>query len=76
MKRYQSEFSNLAVVEQHLLNAAVSLRAAEHRLEEGQLRKEIRAILDSLAETVELAGRAKHIMLNEWRRAEVTRPAA
>jgi hypothetical protein len=74
MPWYQKEFLALVVVEQHLLNAAVSLRAAEHRLGDGQLREEIRAILSSLEDTVGLAGRAKLIMLHEWRMA--SQPAA
>jgi hypothetical protein len=66
----------LFAVEQHLLNGAVSLRSAERRLGDGQIRAEVRAILESLQETVELTQRAKRIMLHEWRLAEERRSAA
>jgi hypothetical protein len=45
MNRYDAEMSTLFVVEEKLLNAAVSLRSAERRLGDGQLREEIREIL-------------------------------
>ena len=45
MSRYDAEMSRLFAVEQQLLNAAVSLRSAEHRIGNGQLREEIREIL-------------------------------
>jgi hypothetical protein len=76
MNRYDAEVPTLFAVEQQLLNAAVSLRSAEHRLSDGELREEIREILRSLEETTELARRAKRIMLNEWRLAEMNRAAA
>ena len=76
MTRYADECSRLFAVEQHLLNAAVSLRSAERRLSDGQIREQVRAILESVQETVELTRRAKGIMLHEWRLAEARRPAA
>ncbi len=76
MNRYDAEMSTLFAVEQQLLNATVSLRSAEHRLGDGQLREEIREILRSVEETTELAKRVKRIMLNEWRLAEANQPAA
>ena len=76
MNRYDAEVLTLFAVEQQLLNAAVSLRSAEHRLSDGESREEIREILRSVEETTELAGRAKRIMLNEWRLAESKRTAA
>lgn len=54
----------------------MSLRSAERRLSDGQLREEIREILRSVGETTELTRRAKRIMLNEWRLAEAHQPAA
>ncbi len=76
MNRYDAEMSMLFAVEQQLLNAAVSLRSAERRLSDGQLREEIREILRSVEETTELTRRAKQIMLNQWRLAEAHQPAA
>ncbi len=76
MNRYDAEMSKLFAVEQQLLNAAVSLRSAEHRLSNGQLREEIREILRSLEDTTELTKRVKRIMLNEWRLAEAKQAAA
>ncbi len=76
MNRYDAEVLTLFAVEQQLLNAAVSLRSAEHRLSDGELREEIREILRSVEETTELARRAKRIMLNQWRSAEVNQAAA
>jgi hypothetical protein len=76
MNRYDAEMSKLFSVEQQLLNAAVSLRSAEHRLGKGQLREEIREILCSLEGTIELTKRVKRIMLNEWRLAEAKQDAA
>ncbi len=76
MNRYDAEMSTLFAVEQQLLNAAVSLRSAERRLSDGQLREEIREILRSVEETTELTRRAKRIMLNQWRLAEAHQPAA
>ena len=76
MNRYDAEMSTLFAVEQQLLNAAVSLHSAEHRLGHGQLREEIREILRSVEETTELTKRVKRIMLNEWRLAETNQPAA
>jgi hypothetical protein len=54
----------------------VSLRSAEHRLSDGELREEIREILRSLEETTELGRRAKRIMLNQWRLSEANQAAA
>jgi hypothetical protein len=76
MNRYDAEALTLFAVEQQLLNAAVSLRSAEHRLSDGALREEIREILRSVEETTELARRAKRIMLNQWRSAEANQAAA
>ena len=76
MNRYDAEALTLFAVEQQLLNAAVSLRSAEHRLSDGALREEIREILHSVEETTELARRAKRIMLNQWRSAEANQAAA
>jgi hypothetical protein len=76
MNRYDAEVLTLFAVEQQLLNAAVSLRSAEHRLSDGELREEIREILRSVEETTELARRAKRIMLNQWRSAEANQAAA
>ena len=76
MNRYDAEALTLFAVEQQLLNAAVSLRSAEHRLSDGALRVEIREILHSVEETTELARRAKRIMLNQWRLAEANQAAA
>ena len=76
MSGYNAEVMTLFAVEQQLLNAAVSLRSAEHRLSDGELREEIREILRSVEETVELTRRAKRIMLNEWRLAETKQTAA
>ena len=76
MSGSNAELMTLFAVEQQLLNAAVSLRSAEHRLSDGELRKEIREILRSVEETVELTRRAKRIMLNEWRLAETKQTAA
>ena len=76
MNRYDAEMSALFAVEQQLLNAAVSLRSAERRLGDGQLREEIREILRSVEETTELTKSVKRIMLNEWRLAEAKQPAA
>ncbi len=76
MNRYDAEMLTLFAVEQQLFNAAVSLRSAQHRLNNGELRNEIRAILDSLEATTDLTRRVKRIMLNEWRLAEVDKPAA
>ena len=76
MNRYDAEMSRLFAVEQQLLNAAVSLRSAEHRLSNGQLRDEIGEILCSLEGTIELTKRVKRIMLNEWRLAEAKQDAA
>ncbi|HVI85710.1 MAG TPA: hypothetical protein VNA86_10365 [bacterium] len=76
MNRYDAEALTLFAVEQQLLNAAVSLRSAEHRLSDGALREEIREILHSVEETTELARRAKRIMLNQWRLAEANQAAA
>jgi hypothetical protein len=76
MNRYDAEALTLFAVEQQLLNAAVSLRSAEHRLSDGALREEIREILRSVEETTELARRAKRIMLNQWRLAEANQAAA
>ncbi len=76
MTRYQREFLTLVVVEQHLLNAAGSLRAVEHRLGDGLLREEIRALLSSLEGTVGLAGRAKRNMFHEGQTAKANHPAA
>ncbi len=76
MNRYDAEMLTLFAVEQQLLNAAVSLRSAEHRLSNGQLREEIREILRSLEDTTELAQRVKRIMLNESRLAEAKQAAA
>ena len=76
MNRYDAEMAKLFAVEQQLLNAAVSLRSAEHRLGKGQLREEIRDILSSLEGTTELAQRVKRIMLNESRLAEAKQAAA
>jgi hypothetical protein len=53
-----------------LLNAAVSLRAAERRLRDGQLGEQVRAIVQSVGETVDLTRRAKQTLLHEWRAAE------
>lgn len=76
MNRYDAEMLTLFAVEQQLLNAAVSLRSAERRLSNGQLREEIREILRSLEDTTELAMRVKRIMLNEWRLGEAKQDAA
>jgi hypothetical protein len=76
MNRYDAEMSKLFAVERQLLNAAVSLRSAEHRLGHGQLGEEIREILCSLEGTMELTKRVKRIMLNEWRLAEAKQDAA
>ena len=76
MNGYDAEVLTVFAVEQQLLNAAVSLRSAEHRLSDGELREEIREILRSLEETTELARRAKRIMLNQWRLAEANKAAA
>lgn len=76
MTRYQTEFLTLVVVEQHLLNAAGSLRAVEHHLGDGQLREEIRALLSSLERTVGLAGRAKRNIFREGGTAKAHHPAA
>jgi hypothetical protein len=76
MSGSNAELMTLFAVEQQLLNAAVSLRSAEHRLSDGELREEIREILRSVEETVELTRRAKRIMLNEWRLAETKQTAA
>ncbi len=76
MNQYDAEMLTLFAVEQQLLNAAVSLRSAERRLCNGQLREEIREILRSLEDTTELAMRVKRIMLNEWRLAEAKQDAA
>ena len=76
MNRYDAEMSKLFAVEQQLLNAAVSLRSAEHRIRNGQLREEIREILSSLEGTTELTKRVKRIMLNEWRLDEAKQAAA
>ena len=76
MSGYNAEVMTLFAVEQQLLNAAVSLRSAEHRLSDGELREEIREILRSVEETVELTRRVKRIMLNEWRLAETKQTAA
>jgi hypothetical protein len=76
MSGYNAEVMTLFAVEQQLLNAAVSLRSAEHRLSDGELREEIREILRSVEETVELTRRVKRIMLNEWRLAETKQAAA
>ncbi|HET8999672.1 MAG TPA: hypothetical protein VFP86_08510 [bacterium] len=76
MNRYDAEMSKLFAVEQQLLNTAVSLRSAEHRLGNGQLREEIREILRSVEDTTELTKRVKRIMLNEWRLAEAKQDAA
>ena len=76
MNRYDAEVRTLFAVEQQLLNAAVSLRSAERRLSDGELREEIREILRSVEETTELARRAKRIMLNQWRLGETNRAAA
>ena len=76
MTRYADECSRLFAVEQHLLNAAVSLRSAERRLSDGQIREQVRAILESLQEAVELTQTAKRTMLHEWRLAEARRSAA
>jgi len=76
MTRYADECSRLFAVEQHLLNAAVSLRSAERRLSDGQIREQVRAILESVQEAVALTQTAKRIMLHEWRLAEARRPAA
>jgi hypothetical protein len=76
MNRYDAEISTLFIVEQHLLNAAVSLRSAERRLSDGQLREEIRQILRSVEATADLTKRVNHIMLKEWRLAEATPSAA
>jgi hypothetical protein len=76
MNRYDAEMLTLFAVEQQLLNAAVSLRSAEHRLSNGQLREEIREILRSLEDTTELAQRVKRIMLNESRLVEAKQAAA
>jgi hypothetical protein len=76
MNRYDAEMLTLFAAEQQLLNAAVSLRSAEHRLGSGQLREEIREILRSVEETTELTRRVKRIMLNEGRLAEAKQDAA
>ena len=76
MNGYDAEALTLFAVEQQLLNAAVSLRSAEHRLSDGALREEIREILRSVEETTELARRAKRIMFNQWRLAEANQAAA
>jgi hypothetical protein len=76
MNRYDAEVQTLFAVEQQLLNAAVPLRSAEHRLSDGELREEIREILRSLEETTQLARRAKRMMLNQWRLAEANQAAA
>jgi len=76
MPRYAEELSKLFVAEQHLLNAAVSLRTAERRLTDGTLREQVRAILQAVQETVELTQRTNRIMLKEWRSVEAKRPAA
>ena len=76
MSGSNAELMTLFAVEQQLLNAAVSLRSAEHRLSDGELREEIREILRSVEETVELTRRVKRIMLNEWRLAETKQAAA
>lgn len=76
MNRYDAEMLTLLAVEQQLLNAAVSLRSAERRLSDGQLREEIREILRSVEATTELTRMAKRIMLNQWRLAEAHQPAA
>ncbi len=76
MNRYDAEMLTLFAVEQQLLNAAVSLRSAERRLSNGQLREEIREIIRSLEDTTELTKRVKRIMLNEWRLAEAKQDAA
>lgn len=80
MSRHAEEFSALAGAEQQLLNAAVCLRAAEHRLEAGPLQEQIRTILQSLEGTTNLARRAKHRTLRAWRleaeRSAVERPSA
>lgn len=76
MNRYDAEISTLFIVEQHLLNAAVSLRSAERRLGDGQLREEIREILRSVEATTDLTKRVNRIVLKEWRTAEATPAAA
>jgi len=76
MHRYEREFNTLVVLEQRLLNARSEVRAAEHLVGHGQLDEEIRAIAEALDDTIALAQRAKHIMLNEWRAAEASQAAA
>lgn len=76
MTRHDAELSNLCVAEQHLLNAAVSVRAAGRRLGDDRLWERIRTILGALEETVELTRKTKRIVLEDWRAAEADLPAA
>jgi hypothetical protein len=77
VNHYEAEFLEMVAVEGHLFNAATHIRAAQLRLgDRGQLHEQIRGTLEALEEATVLAGRAKRIMLAEWRSSLVRQAAA
>jgi hypothetical protein len=77
MNHYEAEFNKLAVVKEHLMNAATCVRTAGRRLDDhGELHEQIQGTLGALEEAIALANRAKQVMLTEWRSSLVHQTAA
>ncbi len=75
--RYVEEFSTLVTVEQHLMNAAGSVRVAELRLSgETPLRGALHELHGALEDAVSLTRKTKRALLAEWRAAEAGRAVA
>ncbi len=77
MNHYEAEFNKLAIVEEHLMNAATCVRAAERRLDDhGELYEQIQGTLGALEEAITLTDRVKRVMLVEWRSSLAQQTAA
>ncbi len=77
MNHYEAEFNRMAVVEEHLMNAATCVRAAERRVHDhGELHEQIQGTLGALEEAIALTNRAKRVMLAEWRSSLAHQTAA
>jgi hypothetical protein len=65
---YVKEFSNLVTVEQHLLNAAGTVRVVASRLGgESRQHEDLQELLRALEDAVDRTRRTKRSLLREWR---------
>jgi formylmethanofuran dehydrogenase subunit B len=74
--RHEEEFRHLVRIEQHLQNAVSDLRTAEMLSGHGMLRDHMRTGREALEEALELATRAKRMMLSAWRQTATEHRAA